>query len=106
MAESRPDALLILKIRACVERRIQPHSIELSVGVDAILNTTRKKDALIFTTCRLDQDPVLHLAVPAFAQGTVVVLWMRPLSGPFPRLVGVIWGRNGFPAIFFAQLVD
>jgi hypothetical protein len=99
------DQKLVKAIQAAIEKELEPGKVESSVGTKATLNTIRKGDADTLSGADIVADRDAGPAMGDRDAISHVAYWIRPVDSRNPRLVGIVWPKNGKPRIFFGELL-
>src|SRR5262249_53069240 len=90
------DTKLVRAVERAVRKNIPPDQVEVFVGVEPNVNT-------------LSNDPAYHLrpkvsiyhALPEWTSpidvhsAAVVIYWIRPVDAQDPKVIGIIWDKEG-----------
>jgi len=99
------DANLLAAVKAAAEKGIGPDKVEAAVGTKATLNTLRKVDRDAFSLADIAADPDRKPALPPRDSLRWVVYWVRPIDSRTPKIVGIVWPREGKPQPFYGEVL-
>jgi hypothetical protein len=108
-----PDANLVDRVFLAADLQLPPAQVEQFVGTPAAINTLRSqadRDAIEHADIVADQEEekdTLALLHPGLRDGSVshVVYWIRPTEAHNPRLIGIVWLKNGKARVFFGVVL-
>jgi hypothetical protein len=99
------DEKLVRAIKKAIENEVEPGKVDANVGSKATLNTLRKEDAGLFEIVDIAADPGSGPALPDRKTIKYVAYWVRPVDGKNPKIVGIVWPKQGKSQIFYGQVL-
>ena len=97
------DARLVARVKAAAAKGIMPDKIEAAVRTRATLNTFREEDRGPFRRADIAPDPDGGPGLPDAKTIRWAAYWVRPVEARNPRIVGIVWPKEGRPRVFFGK---
>jgi hypothetical protein len=97
------DERLIAKVREAARTGAAVGTLEATIGVATF--TTARQPLDILRRVELVPEPDHPDDRWVFAEAAGVAYWTRPIESHNPRVVGVIYRKDGSTKIFFAELL-
>jgi hypothetical protein len=95
------DDRLIARVRDAVHAHATLATIEAAIGAPATFTTATHPIEILRRT-ELVTDPEHPTERFVYADAAAVVYWTRPVEAHDPKMVGVIYGKDGSARMFFA----
>ena len=99
------DAKLVAAVKAAADKGLAPDKVEAVVGTRATLNTIREEDRGPFSRADIARDPDGGPGLPTRKTTRWAAYWVRPVEARNPKIVGIVWPKEGKPRVFFGEVL-